>query len=103
MVTFSPGAYASILKMTLLKQHISPFSSVFPSSILQAIAIFRSIAWISKMLLSAIKWIPEKIGVLGLEEIALLNCLDCFVKVSCFTGKNHVIQTSIFFIIAILI
>ena len=32
-----------------------------------------------------------------------LNCLDCFVKVSCFTGKNHVIQTSIFFIIAILI
>ena len=53
-----------------VQRAISPFSCI-SASILQAIAIFRSIAWISKMLLSAIKWIPEKIGVLGLEEIAL--------------------------------
>ena len=70
MVTFSPGSLRINSEKCFAETTISPFSCI-SASILQAIAIFRSIAWISKMLLSAIKWIPEKIGVLGLEEIAL--------------------------------
>jgi hypothetical protein len=37
----------------------------------QEIAMFKSIACISSLLSAAITWIPEKIGVLGLEIIAL--------------------------------
>lgn len=51
-------------------------NNYFPGSLISAlmvqeIAIFKSIACISSLLYAAITWIPEKIGVLGLEIIAL--------------------------------
>ncbi len=69
------------------------------ASIWQPIAMFKSIACISSWLVEAIKWIPEKIGVLGLEEIAFLAVCTAFARTDVLQ-VNLIFKTSWFIITA---
>ena len=70
MVRLSAGNLRIRSAKCLAETTISP-GSLISASMVQEIAMFKSIACISSLLSAAITWIPEKIGVLGLEIIAL--------------------------------
>ena len=69
MVTVSPGSLRISSEKCLAETTISPLASVLLSTV-QEIAIFKSMACTYKIFSAAIIWIPEKIGAVGLEEMA---------------------------------
>ena len=69
MVTVSAESLRTSSEICLAETTISP-GSVILASIVQEIAIFKSIPWITKRPLQVIKCKQEKIGVLGLDVIA---------------------------------